>query len=140
MEKKLDLASVSCPGPSVQDIVARSGDAPPFPLNIRSNPDLGQDDVPFARYTSTDFFKAESDKLWSRTWQWACREEHIPEVGDYVTYDVTRYSLIVMRTASDTHPSVSQCLPSPRHQTPAIVFRGFSERDKVLLSWVVLEY
>ena len=101
MEKKLDLASVSCPGPSVQDIVARSGDAPPFPLNIRSNPDLGQDDVPFARYTSTDFFEAESDKLWSRTWQWACREEHIPEVGDYVTYDVTRYSLIVMRTASD---------------------------------------
>ena len=101
IEKTLDVASVRCPGPSVQDIVAKSGEAPPFPLNLRSNPDLGQDDVPFARYTSAEFFKAESDKLWNRTWQWVCREEHIPEVGDYVTYDVTRYSLIIMRTAVD---------------------------------------
>ena len=31
----------------------------------------------------------------------ACREEEIPEVGDYVVYDVAGLSLIVTRTGKD---------------------------------------
>ena len=35
--------------------------------------------------------------MWSRTWQWACREEHIPEPGDYYVYDVGDRSAVVVR-------------------------------------------
>ena len=35
------------------------------------------------------------------TWQFACREEHIPEVGDYYVYDIGRHSFIVTRVAKD---------------------------------------
>lgn len=35
--------------------------------------------------------------MWSRTWQWACREEHIPEPGDYAVYDIGDRSAVVVR-------------------------------------------
>jgi phenylpropionate dioxygenase-like ring-hydroxylating dioxygenase large terminal subunit len=39
-------------------------------------------------------------RLWPRVWQFACREEHIPEPGDYVVYDIGRYSYVVVRSSS----------------------------------------
>ena len=35
--------------------------------------------------------------MWPKTWQWACREEHIPEPGDYYVYDVGHLSAIIIR-------------------------------------------
>lgn len=32
-------------------------------------------------------------------WQWACREEDLPDVGDYRVYDVASASILVVRTA-----------------------------------------
>ena len=59
---------------------------------------LGDTDLPFSRYTSREFFDSEVDKLWPSVWQWACREEHVPNAGDYYVYDVAPYSVIVTRT------------------------------------------
>lgn len=53
-------------------------------------------------YTCKDFAKLEGDKLWPRVWQMACREEEIPTVGDYYTYDILDDSVIVVRSAADT--------------------------------------
>ncbi len=62
----------------------------------------GPDDfIPKADYVSRDFARREADRLWPRTWQMACREEEIPRVGDYVTYDLLDESIIVVRTAPD---------------------------------------
>ncbi|WP_197914066.1 aromatic ring-hydroxylating oxygenase subunit alpha [Mycolicibacterium chitae] len=36
--------------------------------------------------------------MWKKAWQFACREEDIPEAGDYLVYDVADLSLIVVRT------------------------------------------
>ena len=48
---------------------------------------IGDDDVvPRARYTSAQFAALEFDHLWARVWQVACREEELPEVGDYCEY------------------------------------------------------
>jgi phenylpropionate dioxygenase-like ring-hydroxylating dioxygenase large terminal subunit len=33
-------------------------------------------------------------------WQFACREEHIPNTGDYIVYDIADLSFVVVRTAS----------------------------------------
>ena len=89
-----------CPGISVQDLLARDSRRVPDYLTTQSYEFLGDEDIPFSRYTDRAFFDEEITKVWSRTWQWACREEHIPEAGDYYVYDVGPYSVIVMRTNS----------------------------------------
>jgi nitrite reductase/ring-hydroxylating ferredoxin subunit len=59
-------------------------------------------EIPVGAYVSPDYARAEKERLWDRVWQIACREEEIPEVGDYCTYDVLENSAIVVRSAPDT--------------------------------------
>ncbi len=51
------------------------------------------------RYRSRAFHELEMERLWPRVWQMACREEEIPEIGDYAVYEIGPYSIIVVRTA-----------------------------------------
>jgi nitrite reductase/ring-hydroxylating ferredoxin subunit len=53
-------------------------------------------------YLSPDWARAERDKLWRKVWQVACREEEIPNVGDFVTYDILDDSIIVSRGPDGT--------------------------------------
>jgi len=86
-----------CPGPSVQDIIARDADTPPAPLLASAYEFQGSEDISLDRYTSQAFYDLEMEKMWTKTWQWACREEHIPKAGDYHVYDIGQYSVIVVR-------------------------------------------
>lgn len=52
-------------------------------------------------YLSADYARAEGEKLWSKIWQMACRVEEIPNVGDFVTYDILDQSIVVARAAPD---------------------------------------
>ncbi|HEY0651033.1 aromatic ring-hydroxylating dioxygenase subunit alpha [Phenylobacterium sp.] len=64
--------------------------------------ELVRDDyVPAADYVSRAFLEREKVGLWPRVWQMACREEEIPRVGDFYTYDILDESIIVARTAPD---------------------------------------
>ena len=45
--------------------------------------------VPAARYYDEQFFQLERERLWTRTWQQACRLEEIPEPGDFATSTFT---------------------------------------------------
>ncbi|HET6972217.1 MAG TPA: aromatic ring-hydroxylating dioxygenase subunit alpha [Phenylobacterium sp.] len=64
--------------------------------------DLVRDDyVPAADYISRAFLEREKAALWPRVWQMACREEEIPKVGDFYTYDILDESIVVARTAPD---------------------------------------
>jgi phenylpropionate dioxygenase-like ring-hydroxylating dioxygenase large terminal subunit len=95
-------ASVArCPGPSARDIIRSDGDSPPAHLLEESYESLGDEDIAYSRYYDPAFFSREAEKLWPNVWQWACREEHIPEVGDYYVYDVCHHSILVVRTAPD---------------------------------------
>jgi phenylpropionate dioxygenase-like ring-hydroxylating dioxygenase large terminal subunit len=89
-----------CPGPSTREIIERDPVRAPSPITEESYTFLGDADVPFSRYTSRSFFEKEADRLWSRVWQWACREEHIPRPGDYIVYDVGQDSALVIRDAN----------------------------------------
>jgi len=60
-----------------------------------------RDYVPVADYTP-EFHRAEMERLWPRVWQPACRLEEIPEVGDYVNYEIGHESILVVRSAPDT--------------------------------------
>ncbi|MEZ4281303.1 MAG: aromatic ring-hydroxylating dioxygenase subunit alpha [Myxococcota bacterium] len=57
--------------------------------------------IPAARYFDPEFFALERDRLWPRVWQMACRLEEIPEVGDFVEYEILGQSVLVVRTAPD---------------------------------------
>ncbi len=56
-------------------------------------PDL----VPVGRYVDPVFADLERDRLWTRTWQMACRLEEIPAPGDFVEYVICDQSLLVVR-------------------------------------------
>ena len=57
--------------------------------------------VPVEAYVSEDYVRAERDRLWRKTWQQVGRVEDIPEVGNYLTYDILDDSVIVVRTGPD---------------------------------------
>ena len=58
--------------------------------------------VPAEAYVSEDYARAERDRLWRKVWLQAGRIEDIPEVGNYITYDILDDSVILIRTAPDT--------------------------------------
>ena len=90
------------PGPSVQEIYAGDDVAPPETLRTESYTFLGDADVPVERYISREWHDLEVERLWSRVWQMACREEDIPGVGDNVVYDLADMSIIVVRVDETT--------------------------------------
>ena len=95
-------AAKRCPGQSYQDII--SADNGPCPEVIKSSSFVhqGTDDIPVERYVSQEFHDLEKEKLWPRVWQFVCREEHIPNVGDHILYEINDDSFIIVRTAPDT--------------------------------------
>ena len=56
--------------------------------------------ISYERYVSREYVQLEKERLWPHVWQIACREEEIPNPGDYVTYDVADSSIVVVRTRS----------------------------------------
>jgi phenylpropionate dioxygenase-like ring-hydroxylating dioxygenase large terminal subunit len=56
---------------------------------------------PVDAFICPDYAMAEKDKLWPRVWQHAGRVEEIPNVGDYITYDICDDSILIVRVAED---------------------------------------
>ncbi len=56
------------------------------------------DRVPKERYFDPDFYRLETEQLWPRVWQMACRLEEIPEPGDFAEYEILDQSVVVIRT------------------------------------------
>lgn len=90
------------PDESTQDIIERDRNAGPAWTRDVSYEYLGSEDVSIDRYIDPDFAKGEFERMWPRTWQMVCREDQIPEEGDYYVYDIGRYSFIVVRSDDDT--------------------------------------
>ena len=87
------------PADTYEQILER--DSRPVPDYLREGrvPEVGVEPVAVDRYFDRRFFEKEARHMWSRVWQMACREEDIPNVGDYVLYDILGKSLIVSRSA-----------------------------------------
>ncbi len=58
--------------------------------------------VPKDRYTSVQWADLEYEHLWPRVWQMACREEDIPNVGDYLEYELGDVSILLVRSGRRT--------------------------------------
>jgi nitrite reductase/ring-hydroxylating ferredoxin subunit len=99
-DPKLKQGGARCPGfPSTQEILAKDAVQAPAEITKETYQFLGDQDISYERYVTAEFAKLENERLWNRTWQWACREEHIPNVGDYTVYDVGPFSFIITRVS-----------------------------------------
>ena len=90
------------PGPTLHEQLLADPTPPPWPLLEQAPAFLGDVDVPYTNYTSPQYAAAEHDHLWSKTWQWACHLDHIPEPGDFYVYDVGYHSALVVRANDGT--------------------------------------
>jgi phenylpropionate dioxygenase-like ring-hydroxylating dioxygenase large terminal subunit len=63
--------------------------------------DLRPGFIPKERYTTRAFTELERDRLWSRSWQVACREEELATAGDFVEYQIADQSILVVRLDTD---------------------------------------
>ena len=98
MATAIDDMSRRSRGISYQELIKNDVVPPPRTLTLENPLGAGVTTVPVSRYTTQAFHDLEMQKLWPRVWQMACREEEIPGVGDYVVYDIGKFSIIVVRT------------------------------------------
>ncbi len=95
-----DPTAARSPGITYQQLLDADTHPVPAVLRLESPRFLGDADVPIDRYTSREWHLLEKERLWKRVWQFACREEHIPNAGDHIVYDIAGLSFIVIRTQS----------------------------------------
>jgi phenylpropionate dioxygenase-like ring-hydroxylating dioxygenase large terminal subunit len=67
--------------------------------------------IPKERYLAPEFLDLELDRMWSRVWQVAGREEELPRPGDYLEYTIGDESVLVVRAESgELHAMFNTCL------------------------------
>ncbi len=67
------------------------------PVAKAPEPDMGHAIIPKERYVSPGFMRLEWERMWTKVWLVGCREEEIPETGDYITTDIGPESLLIVR-------------------------------------------
>src|SRR6056300_502977 len=82
--------------PYFSEIINNDDIPPPNAINEVSNIFLGDLDIKRDRYFSIDFANLEEKYIWNKVWQFACREEDIPSIGDYYVYDILDWSILML--------------------------------------------
>ena len=88
--------------PLYDDVIADDAVPAPEILHQRGNYLPQNHQIPFARYTDPAYAQLENEHVWKKSWQFACREEELPNVGDCLPYDVGPLSFIITRTSEDS--------------------------------------
>lgn len=87
-------------GISYQELIAQDVVPPPRTLTLENRYEGGPLTVPVNRYRDRAYHEQEMRDLWPKVWQMACRMEEIPAVGDYVIYDIGKFSILVVNTSN----------------------------------------
>lgn len=91
--------SARCPGVGWGELMAADTRAAPEFLTVDAYEYMGSAPLATARYTSADFFRRELAAMWPHVWQFAAREEELPDPGDVVVYENAGRSYLVARQA-----------------------------------------
>jgi phenylpropionate dioxygenase-like ring-hydroxylating dioxygenase large terminal subunit len=89
------------PGPTYTEVLA-DDTHPVRHVFVEQRPGMfGHADIPVDRYITRRFHELEKRDMWSRTWQFACREEHLVAIGDTYRYSICDLQIDVSRIAHD---------------------------------------
>lgn len=115
MNKKVNLTpeqiAARDPSYSFQDLLDKESVAVPDSLRDSTETYLGSEDLAIDRYTSREFFDLEVEKMWSKTWQMACRVSQLRNPGDYFVYDIVNESILLTCTdAGEIRGYYNSCL------------------------------
>ena len=86
-----------CPGTTWEDVIESDKIAPPEFMRQDHYTYLGSEPIDASRYTDPAFHQAEVDKMWPYVWQFAARDEEMPDVGDHVVYENAGRSYLLVR-------------------------------------------
>lgn len=93
------------PAVSTEEFYNRAADkdSRPVPQFLReSRPFEGKHfQVPVDRFFSKEYHDREVEHLWKKVWQFTCREDEIPNVGDVYLYEVATLQYFLVRSAPD---------------------------------------
>ena len=84
-------------GLSYQDLLDADTHPVPEVLRLQSARELPTVRVPVDRYRSQAFHDLEMERVWSRVWQFACREDEVADPGDHAVYEIGRRSILIVR-------------------------------------------
>ena len=90
------------PGISYTDMLAADTRRVPDYLIQESNQELGDAPLSPDRYISAEFKAREDELMWPNVWQFAAREEDMPDAGDTVVYEIGDKSFLLIRQADDS--------------------------------------
>lgn len=88
--------------PIYDKIIASDAVPPPDYIKQRGNYLPGTDSIPFRVYVDPAYAALELEHVWKKCWQFACREEELPEIGSRLAYDVGPLSFMIVRTGDDS--------------------------------------
>ncbi|GGC17223.1 hypothetical protein GCM10011371_00870 [Novosphingobium marinum] len=95
-------APARCPGTSWEDYADTDTHEVPQFLRDVSEPELGDEPLDASRYTDPEFFEREKAKMWPRVWQFAARDEELPDPGDFIVYENVGRSYLIVRQDDGT--------------------------------------
>lgn len=90
------------PGIGWTELMDQDSRTPPDFLTHEQYTYRGSSPIPAERYTSEAFAKLERERMWPYVWQFAAREEDLPEPGDYIVYENAGRSYLVSRQDDGT--------------------------------------
>ncbi|MEL7029563.1 MAG: Rieske (2Fe-2S) protein, partial [Pseudomonadota bacterium] len=97
--------------PTYNDILDQDSRTVPKYLREDCVPDIDARSVPAKNYTDPEFFQQEVDRVWSSCWQMVCREEDIPNVGDFIVFNQAHRSYLIVRSGpNDFKALLNVCL------------------------------
>ena len=88
-----------CPGIGWDQLMAADSIDPPEFLKEDAYEYMGSEPLAAKRYTDAEFFRREVEAMWPNVWQFAAREEELPDAGDVVVYENAGRSYLVTRQA-----------------------------------------
>lgn len=97
IDSKANAGTNRSPGISWPELMAIDGRPAPDFLKTESYTYRGSEPLSTKRYTSEAFAAREHERLWPNVWQFATREEDMPEPGDYVVYENAGRSFLLAR-------------------------------------------
>ncbi|TAL01908.1 MAG: aromatic ring-hydroxylating dioxygenase subunit alpha [Rhodospirillaceae bacterium] len=96
-EQRITDGTARSEGISWTELMTVDSRSAPACLTQESYQYRGSAPLPVDRYTSEAVASLEREKMWPYVWQFAAREEDLPEPGDYVVYENAGRSYLLSR-------------------------------------------